>query len=61
MLLQAIYQSARLPVPSFTGLIKIFELSYGNVSDWLEYPSFYPKGQQPEAGAANLNLPLAPP
>jgi hypothetical protein len=40
-LLQAIYQSARLPVPSFTGLIKIFELSYGNMSDWLDYPSFY--------------------
>jgi len=46
-LLQAIYQSAKLPVPSFTGLIKIFELSYGNVSDWLDYPSFYPKCQQP--------------
>jgi len=59
--LQAICWPARLPILGLTGSIKVFELSYGNVSDWLEYPSFYPKGQQPEAGAANLNLPLAPP
>ena len=56
MLLLAICQAARLPMPSFTGLIKNFELNYGNVSDWLDYPSFYPKCQQPQAGAAILNL-----
>jgi hypothetical protein len=56
VLVQAIYRSAGLPMPSFTGLIKNFELNYGNVSDWLDYPSFYPKCQQPQAGAAILNL-----
>jgi len=58
---QAICRSARLPIPSLSSLIEILELNYGNVSDWLDYPSFYPKCQQPQAGAANSNLPPAPP
>ena len=61
VLLQAICRSSRLPIPSLSSLIEILELNYGKVSDWLDYPSFCPKCQQPQAGAANSNLPPAPP
>ena len=30
-------------MPSFAGLIRVFEPSYSDASDWLDYPSFYPK------------------
>ena len=32
----------------FSSSIAILELSYVNVRDWWDYPSFYPKCQQPE-------------
>jgi hypothetical protein len=58
---QVFYRAASLLMRLFSSLIGIFELSYVDVRDWWDYPSFYPKCQQLKAGAADLNLPPAPP
>jgi hypothetical protein len=39
----------------------ILEHSYVDVRGWWDYPSFYPNATTLKAGAADLNLPLAPP
>jgi hypothetical protein len=44
----------------FSSSIAILELSYVNVRDWWDYPSFYPKCQQPEGWRCKLESAARP-
>jgi hypothetical protein len=44
---QVFYRAASLPIRCLSSSIGILELSYVNVRGWWDYPSFYPKCQQP--------------
>jgi hypothetical protein len=45
--IQVFCRAASLPIRCFSSSIAILELSYANVRGWWDYPSFYPKCQQP--------------
>ena len=59
--IQVFYRAASLPMRFFASLIGIFELSYVDVKGWRDYPSFYPKCQQPQGWSCRLESPPAPP
>jgi hypothetical protein len=44
----------------FSSSIATLELSYVNVRDWWDYPSFYPKCQQPEGWCCKLESAARP-
>jgi hypothetical protein len=44
---QVFYRAAGLPMRCFSSSIAILELIYVDVRGWWDYPSFYPKCQQP--------------
>jgi len=41
------YRIASLSMRYFSSSVKVIELSYVDVRGWWDYPSFYPKCQQP--------------